>query len=210
MWRVTEMELAEPKFNHGFTKERLYSEVCCKAVEDIFPPLGWTDDFMRGTPHKHGDQGVKLVLVPFVWIFECLCNRIIKSILHIVLSKANIVEMIIDRSLNQVSRNGHTHSINKIFYEQLRLMWAEMHSAEPQGNEIDPSIANREELRDFIINLYDVLELNRQSRHTLAESTILEKAKESLYKMSTDYSAEAIALLINKAKNTFLGSELCR
>ncbi|MBM3208454.1 MAG: hypothetical protein FJZ57_07665 [Chlamydiae bacterium] len=206
---MTEKELSQPKFNHGFTKERLYSETCSKAIAHIFPPLGWTKEFMKG----YGKQNIlmrtaKSIAQPVVWIAEEVSNRVIKAILHLVLSKSNIIEMVIDKSLNQVARNGYTHSINKIFYEQLRLMWIEMSNTKEGPQEADPSIANKEELRDFIINLYDVLELNRQSRHAVAESTILEKTKESLYKMSTDYSADAIALLINKAKNTFLKPEL--
>ena len=123
-------------------------------------------------------------------------------------SQSNVLETIVNRSVSQVYRNGYTHSVNKLFFKQLKQIWQALDESESESSSPQATIANREELKQLVINLYDVLELHRQSRHLGSEPTLLERAKDSLYKISADYCADALALIIDKAKNTFLTPEL--
>ena len=205
---MIEKELAKPEFNHNYTKEQLYSTAISKAIQEIYPTLGWAENFNEKVGKLPG--WAQWTLTPLTWptwaivrISEAIGNVITQSVLKGVITHYGVLELVINLSVGQI-RNGYTHSINKVIYDLLKNVWEELKKDPSARTGPKTTVANKEELRDLVTNLYKVLELNKRAGNANPEPTILEKAESAIYGSTVNYSADVIALLIDEVKNTLL------
>jgi len=201
-------ELARPPYNEGETKESLYNKAIDKAVNEILPPLGWTKSLKHGIRKLPGwGQALLFPLTSIAWIVvagsEWASDFIIRSIIRNVVKYTKILDTVIDLSVEQISRNGYTHAINKLVLQQLKLIGDALDNED--SGAISTSMANKEVLRNLAKELFKTLETQRREGQVDTNAaTTLENFKRSVYQLTSDLSADAIALIIDQAKNIIL------
>ncbi|MCX6990261.1 MAG: hypothetical protein NTX49_04255 [Chlamydiae bacterium] len=205
-------ELARPPYNEGETKETLYNKAIDKAVNEILPPLGWTKSLKDGVRKLPvWAQALLFPLTTIAWVVvgstEWISDVIIRWAIRNVVKYTKILDTVIDLSVDQVSRNGYTHAINKLVLQQLKLI-GEALDKEGSGAS-STSIANKEELRKLAKELFKTLETQRQSGQANPDAaTTIENFKRSIYHLTSDFSADAIALIIDQGKNILLDPKM--
>jgi hypothetical protein len=201
-------ELARPPYNEGETKETLYDKAIDKAVDEILPPLGWTKSLKDGIRRLPGfAQAVLFPLTFIAWGVvagtESTSDFIIRSVIRRVVKYTKILDTVIDLSVDQVSRNGYTHAINKLLLQQIKLIGEALDKEDSVAS--STSMANKEELRKLAKELFRTLETQRREGQVDTDAaTTLENFKRSVYHLTSDLSADAIALIIDQAKNIIL------
>ena len=202
-------ELARPPYNDGKTKEALYKEAIDQAVKKILPPLQWTSNITKSFNKFPLFVRVisflpfSLIAWPVVSLAEVIANRTTQFIITLVVKWSNILDTVISLSVDQISRNGYSHAMNKLILEQLKLIGEALDKTD--SSESAPSFANQNELRKVAKNLFKTLETQRrESQVDIDAVTTLENLKRSVYQMTSDFSADAIALIIDQGKNIIL------
>jgi hypothetical protein len=200
--------LARPRYNGRETKETLYDKAIDKAVDEILPPLGWTKALKDGIRKLPGyAQAVLFPLTFIAWGVvagtEWTSDFIIRNVIRRVVKYTKILDTVIDLSVDQVSRNGYTHAINKLVLQQLKLIGEALDKEDSAAS--PTSMANKEALRKLAKELFKTLETQRREGQVDTDAaTTLENFKRSVYHLTSDLSADAIALIIDQAKNIIL------
>lgn len=199
--------LSSPKYNKGFTQDRLFREAVDKAI-GILPPLGLTEKAEALVSGRHwAIKGLfyTAVYYPIIYPVEAVADYAIRKTLQFVAIQSTILEVGVNQFGTQVGLTSYEHSMNKILHEQLVSIYQNLqepsHAANPQQA---PPFANKEALRQLVMNVFTVLDLNRQLRASNSQDNGIRQIEQNLKHLAIESTAPMIGLILGKEMRALL------
>ncbi len=199
--------LSSPKYNKGFTQDRLFREAVDKAI-GILPPLGLTEKAEALVSGRHwAIKGLfyTAVYYPIIYPVEAVADYAIRKTLQFVAIQSTILEVGVNQFGTQVGLTSYEHSMNKILHEQLVSIYQNLqepsHAANPQQA---PPFANKEALRQLVMNVFTVLDLNRQLRACNSQDNGIRQIEQNLKHLAIESTAPMIGLILGKEMRALL------
>ncbi|MEI8329135.1 MAG: hypothetical protein WCG14_03965 [Chlamydiia bacterium] len=199
--------LSSPKYNKGFTQDRLFREAVDKAI-GILPPLGLTEKAEALVSARHwAIKGLfyTAVYYPIIYPVEAVADYAIRKTLQFVAIQSTILEVGVNQFGTQVGLTSYEHSMNKILHEQLVSIYQNLqepsHAANPQQA---PPFANKEALRQLVMNVFTVLDLNRQLRASNSQDNGIRQIEQNLKHLAIESTAPMIGLILGKEMRALL------
>ncbi|NDD58234.1 MAG: hypothetical protein EBZ47_03140 [Chlamydiae bacterium] len=217
---LIDKDLSRKECNKGFTKQTLYTSFGDEAVYKIMPQLGWAEGWRRASTRINEtiESGtltypalckfqliLRNLISPVVRVAEGIGNFCLSRLLVFILRRSKTVEQIVETSMNKINQNGYTHALNEIIYNLLEQIQEQLE--QPQIVSSTSPISNVKHLSSLVKNVYDVLEQHDSLNRAGNPSNLIRTLRNTFYGVTIDWSAQAIARLLDQSIHIFRSPE---